>query len=86
MPIAMPGTGFQQDVWNALLRIPCGETRSYRELAEALGRPRAVRAVGRANGHNALAITWCLAIGWSAQAASWWGTAAACGGSSGYWS
>jgi AraC family transcriptional regulator of adaptative response/methylated-DNA-[protein]-cysteine methyltransferase len=55
-PLAMPGTGFQQEVWSALLEIPYGEKRSYGELAHALGRPRAVRAVGRANGHNALAV------------------------------
>jgi AraC family transcriptional regulator of adaptative response/methylated-DNA-[protein]-cysteine methyltransferase len=56
VPIASPGTAFQQDVWNALLQIPYGETRSYGEVARTLGRPSAVRAVGRANGHNALAI------------------------------
>jgi AraC family transcriptional regulator of adaptative response/methylated-DNA-[protein]-cysteine methyltransferase len=56
VPVAMPGTGFQRDVWDALREIPYGETRSYGELARALGRPTAVRAVGRANGLNALAI------------------------------
>jgi AraC family transcriptional regulator of adaptative response/methylated-DNA-[protein]-cysteine methyltransferase len=56
VPVAMPGTGFQRDVWDALCEIPYGETRSYGELARALGRPTAVRAVGRANGLNALAI------------------------------
>lgn len=55
-PIAMPGTGFQREVWEALCDIPYGETRSYGELARELGRPTAVRAVGRANGLNALAI------------------------------
>ena len=55
-PLAMPGTDFQQDVWRALLEIPYGQTRSYGELARALGRPGAQRAVGLANGHNALAI------------------------------
>jgi AraC family transcriptional regulator of adaptative response/methylated-DNA-[protein]-cysteine methyltransferase len=55
-PTAMPGTSFQEDVWSALLQIPYGETRSYGELARTVGRPAAVRAVGRANGHNALAI------------------------------
>ncbi len=56
LPVAMPGTEFQRRVWNALLAIPYGETRSYSALAEGLGRPEAVRAVGRANGFNALAI------------------------------
>jgi len=56
LPIAIPGTGFQRDVWTALRQIPYGETRSYGELARALGRPSAVRAVGRANGSNALGI------------------------------
>ncbi len=54
--LAMPGTEFQRDVWEALLEIPYGETRSYADLARAVGRPAAVRAVGRANGFNALAI------------------------------
>jgi AraC family transcriptional regulator of adaptative response/methylated-DNA-[protein]-cysteine methyltransferase len=55
-PVAMPGTAFQRDVWAALREIPYGETRSYGELARSVGRPNAVRAVGRANGLNALAI------------------------------
>jgi AraC family transcriptional regulator of adaptative response/methylated-DNA-[protein]-cysteine methyltransferase len=54
--ITTAGTPFQREVWEALQEIPYGETRSYGELASALGRPKAVRAVGRANGHNALAI------------------------------
>jgi AraC family transcriptional regulator of adaptative response/methylated-DNA-[protein]-cysteine methyltransferase len=56
LPTAQPGTGFQHEVWAALADIPYGETRSYGSLARDLGRPTAVRAVGRANGHNALAI------------------------------
>jgi O-6-methylguanine DNA methyltransferase len=55
-PMVTPGTDFQEDVWSALLRIPYGETRSYAEIATEIGRPAAVRAVGRANGLNALAI------------------------------
>ncbi|WP_305080697.1 methylated-DNA--[protein]-cysteine S-methyltransferase [Microbulbifer sediminum] len=51
-----PGTPFQQRVWTALRDIPFGETRSYRQQAEALGNPKAVRAVARANGANPLAI------------------------------
>ncbi len=55
-PLEMPGTPFQREVWQALGEIPYGETRSYGDVARALGRPSAVRAVGRANGLNALAI------------------------------
>lgn len=50
------GTGFQKDVWQALLAIPFGETRSYGQLAKQLGNPRATRAVGAANGRNPLSI------------------------------
>jgi methylated-DNA-[protein]-cysteine S-methyltransferase len=50
------GTPFQRKVWNALLTIPFGETRSYREIATQIGNPRAVRAVGAANGKNPLSI------------------------------
>lgn len=48
--------GFQADVLDALRRIPYGETRSYGEVARAIGRPKAVRAVGAANGRNPLPI------------------------------
>jgi methylated-DNA-[protein]-cysteine S-methyltransferase len=50
------GTPFQLEVWSALLAIPYGETRSYGQIAKAIGRPRAVRAVGLANGRNPLPI------------------------------
>lgn len=50
------GTAFQRDVWNALMTIPFGETRSYAQIAEQIGKPRAVRAVGAANGRNPLSI------------------------------
>ncbi|HEY2153800.1 MAG TPA: methylated-DNA--[protein]-cysteine S-methyltransferase [Vicinamibacterales bacterium] len=50
------GTTFQRDVWQALLTIPFGETRSYGQIAQQIGRPRAVRAVGAANGRNPLSI------------------------------
>ncbi|MEM6796163.1 MAG: trifunctional transcriptional activator/DNA repair protein Ada/methylated-DNA--[protein]-cysteine S-methyltransferase [Acidobacteriota bacterium] len=50
------GTPFQRAVWKSLLEIPPGETRSYSELAAALGRPRATRAVARANGANRIAL------------------------------
>jgi len=50
------GTAFQQKVWQALLTIPFGETRSYAEIARQVGKPSAVRAVGAANGRNPLSI------------------------------
>jgi methylated-DNA-[protein]-cysteine S-methyltransferase len=50
------GTEFQRQVWRALLDIPYGETRSYREIAIQIGRPAAVRAVGAANGKNPISI------------------------------
>jgi AraC family transcriptional regulator of adaptative response/methylated-DNA-[protein]-cysteine methyltransferase len=54
--LAYPGSEFQQHVWRALLDIPFGETRSYEDLAIAIGNPKAVRAVGHANGLNRIAI------------------------------
>jgi AraC family transcriptional regulator of adaptative response/methylated-DNA-[protein]-cysteine methyltransferase len=56
VPLVYPGTRFQVRVWNALLRIPYGETRSYKELACSVGAPGAQRAVGRANGLNRIGI------------------------------
>ena len=56
LPLELCGSDFQREVWHALREIPYGETRSYAELASAIGRPAAVRAVGRANGMNAHAI------------------------------
>ncbi|MFL9900673.1 methylated-DNA--[protein]-cysteine S-methyltransferase [Paraburkholderia fungorum] len=50
------GTAFQKKVWNALLTIPFGETRSYREIATQVGNSRATRAVGAASGRNPLSI------------------------------
>ncbi len=50
------GTEFQRQVWQALLQIPYGETRSYGALAQSIGRPKAVRALGAANGRNPLSI------------------------------
>lgn len=50
------GTPFQRRVWNALLTIPFGETRSYAQIAEQIGNPSAVRAVGAANGRNPISI------------------------------
>lgn len=54
--LAPLGTAFQHEVWQALQRIPYGTTCSYGDLAEQIGRPRAVRAVGTANGANPIAI------------------------------
>ncbi|WP_375271631.1 methylated-DNA--[protein]-cysteine S-methyltransferase [Sphingomonas sp.] len=56
LPLAPQGTPFQRDVWLALADIPFGETRSYAEIARAIGRPAATRAVGAANGRNPLSI------------------------------
>lgn len=56
LPLTARGTAFQRAVWSALAAIPFGETRTYGELAEALGRPSAVRAVGGANARNPLSI------------------------------
>jgi len=56
LPLAMHGTEFQMDVWRALQTIPYGETRSYKEIAELVHRPKAVRAVGMANHRNPISI------------------------------
>lgn len=56
LPLAPRGTEFQQRVWSELRRIPCGETRTYGEIARAIGQPRACRAVGMANNRNPIAI------------------------------
>lgn len=56
LPLDCEGTEFQRRVWNALLTIPYGQTRSYAQIAEQIGNPAAVRAVGAANGRNPLSI------------------------------
>lgn len=56
VPLDLLGTAFQCEVWEALKSIPPGETRSYGELAKHVGRPKASRAVGAANGQNPIAI------------------------------
>ena len=56
VPIAATGTPFQQSVWLALTTIPYGETWSYAQLADAIGNPKAVRAVGLANGKNPVSV------------------------------
>jgi AraC family transcriptional regulator of adaptative response/methylated-DNA-[protein]-cysteine methyltransferase len=56
LPIDVRGTAFQEAVWRELRRIPLGETRSYADIAKAVGQPSAVRAVGTANGSNPVAV------------------------------
>ena len=56
LPLNPRGTVFQQQVWKALSDIPYGETRSYKQIAEDIGNPKAVRAVGMANNRNPLLI------------------------------
>ena len=56
LPLNFEGTEFQQKVWQALLTIPFGETRSYKDIAEQIGNVKAVRAVGAANGKNPISI------------------------------
>jgi methylated-DNA-[protein]-cysteine S-methyltransferase len=56
LPISLHGTPFQLADWEALRTIPYGETRSYRQIAEQIGKPKACRAVGMANHHNPVAI------------------------------
>ena len=55
-PIVLHGSPFENSVWQALCGIPVGETKSYQDMARQVGRPKAVRAVGRTNGKNCLAI------------------------------
>ena len=56
LPVQTVGTPFQREVWRALRNIPCGTTVSYAKLAEQVGRPAAVRAVGLANGSNPVGV------------------------------
>ncbi len=56
VPLALEGTPFQLSVWNQLMEIPHGETRSYGEIAAAIGKPGAARAVGMANHNNPIPI------------------------------
>ena len=56
LPVDIAGTAFQEAVWQELRRIPPGETRSYAQVAAAVGKPSAVRATGSANGANSVAI------------------------------
>ncbi|MGR5296468.1 methylated-DNA--[protein]-cysteine S-methyltransferase [Vibrio mediterranei] len=56
LPLAAEGTDFQKLVWRALCDIPFGESISYQELANRIGKPKAVRAVGAANGKNPISV------------------------------
>lgn len=56
VPLALDGTEFQESAWRALATVPYGETRTYGEQAEAIGRPGAFRAVGAANGRNPIPV------------------------------
>ena len=56
LPLDMQGTDFQRQVWKRLQAIPYGQTASYLDVANALGKPKAVRAVGAANGQNPISI------------------------------
>lgn len=56
LPLDFAGTEFQKKVWEALLTIPFGQTRSYLQIAQQIGNPKAVRAVGAANGKNPISI------------------------------
>ena len=56
LPLRLPGTPFQELVWRELGNIAYGHTRSYQQMAQAVGKPEAVRAVGKANGDNRMAI------------------------------
>jgi methylated-DNA-[protein]-cysteine S-methyltransferase len=56
VPLSLKGTAFQQAVWDALLRIPYGEMRTYSEIAKQVGNPKAARAVGMANHQNPLPV------------------------------
>ena len=56
VPLRLEGPAFRRQVWEALLEIPYGETASYGQIADRIGKPGAARAVGVANGHNPIAI------------------------------
>ena len=56
IPVKATGTAFQKSVWEALQKIPYGETRSYKQIAEMIGKPAACRAVGMANNRNPVSI------------------------------
>jgi O-6-methylguanine DNA methyltransferase len=55
-PLDPKGTPFEKKVWSALMKIPYGRTKSYKEIAQSIGHPKAFRAVGNANGNNSLPL------------------------------
>ncbi|USG68492.1 methylated-DNA--[protein]-cysteine S-methyltransferase [Brevibacillus ruminantium] len=56
VPVVLYGTAFQKAVWNELTRIPFGETKSYKDIAQAIGQAKAVRAIGGANNRNPIPV------------------------------
>ncbi|PCJ33178.1 MAG: glycosyltransferase [Gammaproteobacteria bacterium] len=56
LPLAFAGTQFQQAAWHALLNIPYGQTRSYKQQAQSINNPKAMQAIGQANGRNPISI------------------------------
>lgn len=56
LPLVLQGTPFQKKVWEALQQIPYGETRTYKDIAQSIGAPKAIRAVGNANNKNPLPV------------------------------
>jgi AraC family transcriptional regulator of adaptative response/methylated-DNA-[protein]-cysteine methyltransferase len=70
IPLDVAGTAFQEAVWRQLQAIPPGETRSYAQIAAAVGKPGAVRATGSANGANAVAVL-IPATAWCDRTAAW---------------
>lgn len=56
LPLLPDGTEFQKEVWNALLQVPFGRTSTYKKQSQSLGKPKAIRAVGTANGKNPIAV------------------------------
>ena len=62
VPMSVHGTPFQERVWAELQRIPFGETRSYQQIAEAVGSPKAVRAVGNANNRNPICLSYRVIV------------------------
>lgn len=56
LPLDLQGTPFQLKVWNELLKIPYGQTRTYKQIAQAIGSPKAYRAVGNANNQNKIMV------------------------------
>lgn len=56
LPLDLQGTLFQLKVWNELLKIPYGQTRTYKQIAQAIGSPKAYRAVGNANNQNRIMV------------------------------